>query len=37
VAHKEEKAHVYRILVGKTEQMIPLEEFIVKEIIIIIK
>jgi hypothetical protein len=35
VAHKEEKAHVYRILVGKIEEMIPLEESAVKGIVII--
>jgi len=36
VTQKEEKVHVYRILVGKIEDMIPLEELVVKGIIIII-
>lgn len=35
MAQKEEKVHVYRILVGKIEDMIPLEELVVKGIIII--
>ena len=36
MTQKEEKVHVYRILVGKIEDMIPLEELVVKGIIIII-
>jgi hypothetical protein len=36
VTQKEEKEHVYTILVGKIEDMIPLEELVVKEIIITI-
>ena len=35
MAQKEGKVHVYRILVGKIEDMIPLEELVVKGIIII--
>jgi len=36
VAQKEGKVHVYRILVGKIEDMILLEELVAKGIIIII-
>ena len=36
MTQKEEKVHVYRILVGKIGDMIPLEELVVKGIIIII-